>query len=183
MIEPHGRTPRVWTQQERDEYMKTRPHVVRNFTTIEEYGEYIKEEDVVRPLNSRWCYQMGEETATWRQKSEARCPTYGSCLYCVKSGPVGKLCNECNIPEAGYAVMMNGSKHLDSITLARLFGKGHEAARADRVCFQQMQKLHQFYPDCARVCAERMYEDIQDPVEKADMIRVKQIEFQSFLGA
>ena len=162
--------------------------VVKNYTNEEDYGEYIKEEDVVRPLNSRWCYQSGEETGTWKQKSRARCPTYGTCLYCGRSGPVGQFCMTCKIPEAGYVIMINTrrvgeTKIIDSQSLATLYGMGHQIAKANRISTPIMQKLHQFDNGCARVLAERMYKDIQDPVEKADLIKVKMVEFHSLLAA
>ena len=173
---------------ERDEWLADCPLVVTNYTNEQDYGEYIKEEDVVRPLNSRWCYQAGEETRTWMKKSRARCPTYGTCLYCGRSGPVGQFCMTCKIPEAGYVIMINTrrvgeTKIIDSQSLATLFGMGHQIAKANRISTPIMQKLHQFDNGCARVLAERMYKDIQDPFEKADLIKVKMVEFHSLLAA
>ena len=50
----------------------------------------ICEEDMVRPDNHKWCVQGGEETASWKLKSTAMCPIYGSCELCYRSGPVRK---------------------------------------------------------------------------------------------
>ena len=52
----------------------------------------IQEKDVVCPKNHRWCFKGGAETKTWLQKSTQRCPMYGSCDLCYRSGPVGKVC-------------------------------------------------------------------------------------------
>ena len=119
-------------------------------------------------------------------KSEPRTTTYGSCSHCVRSGPVGRFCSQCNIPEAGYVIMINGppesTKILDSISLAQLFDLGqHESASARKVSTPIMQKLHHFDTSCARVAAGRMYQHIQDPVEKENMIRLKMVEFRNFL--
>ncbi len=63
----------------------------------------------------------------------ARCPTYGSCTYCVQSALVGQLCSKCDIPEAGYIIMTDGpykaTKIIDAITLAQLYGLGHEVPK------------------------------------------------------
>ncbi len=163
------------------------PYVIRNFTSIEEYGEYIKEEDVIRPLNSRWCNGR-EEASTWKMKSTARCPTYGTCLYCMMAGHVGQRCQECNDPSAGFVITSSGpnggEKYLDSINLARLFGiDNYEVARSDRRSKQHMQRQQKFGTASARVCAERMYKHIQDPVEREDLIKIKVDEFESFLVA
>jgi hypothetical protein len=161
------------------------PYVIRNFTSVEEYGEYIKEEDVVRPMNRRWVPQAGAETSIWRHKSAARCPTYGNCRFCLMAGPVGRRCSECNDPKKGYAIMFNGppgeTKLLDSITLADMFGKLFQRARSDYRSQPHMQKLHSFERHGAHECAEKMYEHIQDPVEKKDLIEVKMVQFKSFL--
>jgi hypothetical protein len=61
-------------------------HIVVSYTTDQE-GQDIKDEDGVRSMNHRWCYQGGDETSTWKLKSRAICPTYGSCEDCMKSGP------------------------------------------------------------------------------------------------
>jgi hypothetical protein len=53
-------------------------------TSTDQEGQDIRDEDMVRPINHRWCYHGGDETSTWKLKSWARCPTYGSCQYCLK---------------------------------------------------------------------------------------------------
>ena len=171
---------------EEEEWRNSRPYVIVGMTNVEEYGEYIHEEDVVRPSNHRWAKQGSDETRKWRLKSEPRTTTYGSCPHCVRSGPVGRFCSQCNIPEAGYVIMINGppgsTQILDSISLAQLFDLGqHESASARKVSRPIMQKLHHFNTSCARVAAGRMYQHIQDPVEKENMIRLKMVEFRNFL--
>ncbi len=162
------------------------PHVTRNFTSVEEHGEHIKEEDVVRPMNCRWVPQRGAETSIWRHKSAAGCPTCGNCRFCLMAGPVGRRCSECNDPKKGHVTMNDGElgkmKILDSIALADMFGKGFQRARSDYRSQPHMQKHFSFETQHdAPACAERMCEHIQDPVEKKDLIEVKMVQFKSFL--
>ena len=91
----------------------------------------ILEKDVVRPGNKRWCKQGSEETHTWRLKSSASCPTYGSCDFCFSSGPVGKRCSKCT-HEGVFLVVLYHFHVLDSVTLAELMERGHEVAKANR---------------------------------------------------
>ena len=163
------------------------PCVMRNFTSVEECGECIKEEDVVRPMNCRWVPQQGAETSIWRHKSAAGCPACGNCRFCLMAGPVGRRCSECNDPKKGCVTMNDDelgekTKILDSIALADMFGKGFQRARSDYRSQPHMQKHHSFETEHgAPACAERMHEHIQDPVEKKDLIEVKMVQFKSFL--
>ena len=79
-----------------------------------------------------------------RVRSADRCPTYGSCLKCFRSGPYGRLCNNCNrdtvtLNKNGlhYVILQKTSETgesaiLDSITLSEIVRAGHETAKADR---------------------------------------------------
>jgi hypothetical protein len=99
------------------------------------YGEeYIKEEDVVRPLNHRFSRREDEEHH-WLYKSVPKCPTYGTCVRCYRTGPVGNHCNSCSGDEhtALYTVIYYKTHILDSITLSEALCNGYAIARADRI--------------------------------------------------
>ena len=70
------------------------PTMINKNYTPDQMGQDIQDADVVRPLNHKW--SRPDETVTWRVLSADRCPTYGSCKKCFKSGPYGRLCNNCN---------------------------------------------------------------------------------------
>jgi hypothetical protein len=95
------------------------------------YGSvFIKDEDVVRPPNHR--YTDKDTPSNWfKEKSTARCPTYGSCQICMMSGPVDECCVKCG-ENVRYLVPFYGSHTMDSIYLAELIGSGHVRARANR---------------------------------------------------
>ncbi len=106
----------------------------------------------------------------------------------MMAGPVGQRCQECNDPSAGYVITSSGphggEKYLDSINLARLFGKeNYEVARSDKRSKPNMQRQQKFGTAYARICTEKMYKHIQDPVEREDLIKIKVDEFESFLEA
>ena len=113
----------------------------KNYTP-DQQGQDIRAEDVVRPVNHKMAGP--DEVTTWRALSADRAPTYGSCANCFRSGPIARLCNNCN--EDNVTLNKNGlhyeilqtrfengkSAALDSITLSEIFRAGHETARADR---------------------------------------------------
>jgi len=125
-----------------------RERVLTNYTPDQE-GKDIKETDVVRPSNRRYCRKSAgvhdEEIRSWKWKSNARAPTHGSCGGCMKSGPLGKVCMDCDDKgwKNDYRMMKDGQKILDSITLAEIFGQGHEVAKADRFCTPEMQVMRE----------------------------------------
>ena len=51
------------------------PMEVANYTPDQE-GQYIKDDDVVRPKNKRYAVKCSTEVSTWHHKSRACCPTY-----------------------------------------------------------------------------------------------------------
>ena len=158
--------------------------IVVNYSADQE-GQVIRDEDVVRPLNHRWtiCYtnDPDAEILSWQKKSYAGCPTYGSCQKCLKSGPVGKVCNECPIKKfkPGYVIMGNedGSKILDSITIAQMLGRPHETAMADRVLKPGMDRIE--FVDWDRIfraslCASgQIYGHIQNLSERLLTERIR----------
>ena len=120
--------------------------VVRSYTEEQAGQDIVRPEDVMRPINKKWCYQqvpqIDSDSHTWTQKSRARRPTYGSCLSCMKAEHVGKLCDECMDEKTNkryhYWMMGHGEgkmKILDSITLAKIFMAGQETTKADHCYF------------------------------------------------
>jgi hypothetical protein len=110
-------------------------YIVRDYTTKypADYEGDIWHEDVVRPSNHKWQKRDDSEANDFNLKSEARCPTYGSCEFCFRSGPVGKLCIDCGDDkfEGKYKVALYQNCVIDSVTLAEVLEKGHETVRAD----------------------------------------------------
>ncbi len=106
--------------------------------TEDQRGKDIRDEDVVRPSNHRHTEQGKDETHTWKEKSQSRCPTYGSCNMCYTCGPVGMLCKKCRQPDQGgsyeqiYKILFYQQCVLDSITIAKMVGAGQHIAKADR---------------------------------------------------
>jgi hypothetical protein len=107
------------------------PTMINKNYTPDQQGQDIRDADVVRPHNHKW--SRPDETATMRVLSADRCPTYGSCVKCFRSGPYGRLCNNYNednvtLNKNGlhYVILQKTSKHgknsvLDSITLSKIF--------------------------------------------------------------
>jgi hypothetical protein len=146
-------------------------HVIVKYTPDQE-GQDIEDKDVVRPMNHRWCFKGGEETSTWKVNSWARYPTYGSCEFCKKSGPVGKTCNECPILEIEprYVILIDRNKILDSITLAQMLNQGHETAKADRMYHPRMNKIKPFSTEHIGFGVDLWFFDEQDPLVKAELL-------------
>ena len=65
--------------------------------TDDQFGKHIRNEDVVRPHNHLFYLMCSPETQTWKLKSRADCPTYGTCPMCYKCGPTALSCNNCPI--------------------------------------------------------------------------------------
>ena len=97
----------------------------------------IQEMDVVRPINHMYTTMDGAETEKWKLKSTMRCPTYGNCTSCVRSGPMGMACGFCEKKTAGYlcVYISRNFKHqwIDAQWLAgKMFRDGHVTAMANR---------------------------------------------------
>ena len=117
------------------------PTMINKNYTPDQLDQDIQDADVVCPRNHNW--SLEDETNTMRVLSADRCPTYGSCVRCFRSGPYGRLCNICNkdnvtLKKDGlhYVILQKSrpgkSAVLDSITLSKIFRAGHETAKADR---------------------------------------------------
>ena len=117
---------------------------------LEEQGEYIlptyttaqadqplREEDTIRAQTG--ILYTEEEIQQFRDKSNARCPTYGSCPHCFAAGPVGEVCTDCTAGD-NYKVVFaypydNRSYHrriVDSETLASALNRPSHPALANR---------------------------------------------------
>jgi hypothetical protein len=102
-----------------------------NYTPDQE-GQEIRQEDVVRPLNRK--ITTMKEVANWKEISRSRAPSYGSCEYCFRSGPLGKRCNRCNNGEyEAILLLVKGGAiaTLDSITMSKIMGQGHKVCLAE----------------------------------------------------
>ena len=121
------------------------PMVVCNYTPEQE-GQYIKDDDVVRPKDQRYAVKCSEEVSTWHKKSRACSPTYGNCTHCLDSGPTGNCCYRCSNMKKNYNYEMHvdGMKIFDAQSLATIFKREHIKARADLRCHQRMQHMKQF---------------------------------------
>jgi hypothetical protein len=122
--------------------------------------------------NKCWTEHGGEEAKLWKLKSRARCPRYGSCQHCMKSGPVGTFCKDCYGPESqpGYVVLVNNGKILDSITLANILNLGHETAKADRYFTPFMVNEESFGDTNMQLAASRVYGNIKEPEIKESLM-------------
>ena len=97
----------------------------------------IQEKDVVRPINHKYTTLDGGEPEKWKLKSTMRCPTYGNCTSCVRSGPTGMACGFCQNKSAGYLCMYLShnfnNQYIDAQWLAgKMFRDGHVTAMANR---------------------------------------------------
>ena len=73
------------------------------------------------------------------RRSNLHLPTYGNCSMCLRSGPINKMCGECNHELAFYEILITRTKPedesrvIDAEYLSGLVNSGHETAMADRV--------------------------------------------------
>ena len=74
--------------------MMNPPEIINVNYTPDQEGKEIRQADVVRPMNRK--ITTMNEVAKWKEISRSRAPTYGSCEYGFRSGPLGKRCNHCN---------------------------------------------------------------------------------------
>jgi hypothetical protein len=147
-------------------------YVVKNYSPDQE-GSDIKDEDVVRPRNHRWTLSGSNETHSWNLSSTACGPTYGTCVECTRAGPLAQVCNECNRHHtAGYMILVSedGQKILDSITIAQMFGKGIEVAKADLKNNPKMQRMKPFTYDYMASRVQARYRNIENPYEMGRLI-------------
>ena len=106
--------------------------------TEDQEGKDIRDEDVARAENGLLFTE--QEVDRFRLRSNARCPTYGSCEYCYKAGPVGLKCEDCDgigTYKIVFAHPHDNERYarriVDSERLAKLFHRPIQIAKADRV--------------------------------------------------
>ena len=99
-------------------------------------GQYLPSDEVVRAKTHK--HYLFEEQEHFLEYSNVSRPTYGNCLGCWKSGPLSKICNECEGKHCAYQEFYyvnkytNGDIYLDAESILQVMLKGHEVARADR---------------------------------------------------
>jgi hypothetical protein len=105
--------------------MMNPPEIINMNYTPDQEGKEIRQEDVVRPMKNGKITTM-KEVVKWKEISRSRAPTYGSCEYCFRSGPLGKRCNRCdNGEDEAILLLLEGGAiaALDSITMSEIMGK------------------------------------------------------------
>jgi hypothetical protein len=169
---------------------------------VNQKGMDIREKDVVRPSNprwcfscspereawktknhSRWCFSCSPEREVWKTKNHSRAPTRGDCDGCNKSGPLGKFCNGCkrllNGPRC--MVLKFEQKIIDAQTFAAFLGEGHEMAKADQLRTRQMQNIRSFDATRLRLALWRMHKDEERGVVHDNLVWKKREEFHHLI--
>jgi hypothetical protein len=82
---------------------------------------------VVQPQNHKWADY--EESKEWKFFSATGLPTYGTCEFCLASGPAYKQCAHCTLDE--YQIVYRKDFILDSQALSKKMGKPQETAKAN----------------------------------------------------
>ena len=99
-------------------------YIVRSYS-VEQAGQPIQENQVVRAGNGR--FFRTDEARSFSVLSSARCPTYGNCNYCWRSGPLNMQCRYCNDDRKVYTYFWlshpkGGKRILDAEYIAQLVG-------------------------------------------------------------
>jgi hypothetical protein len=161
-------------------------HYLVNYTE-DQAGLDMREEDVVRPVNRKWTNRYGKEQKSWRKKSNGHCQTYGSCQNCFKSGPVGKYCNECYLPNAriqpGYVMLVSSDymAMLDSVTIAEMLNRPHDTAKRDRVRKRGTEKMEVCGTEEIRRVTRRLEVD-SSKVDREGKVKENTLAFQEFMA-
>ncbi len=152
--------------------MMNPPEIINVNYTPDQEGKEIRQEDVVRPMNRK--ITTMKEVAKWKEISRSRAPTYGSCEYCFRSGPLGKRCNQCNngVYEAILLLLEGGRiATLDSITMSEIMGQGHEVCLADHKMNWHRTPCRHFNSLCAQRVIDQRYNDIKDEHVRNTLMR------------
>jgi hypothetical protein len=104
----------------------------------------------------------------------------------MRAGPLAKECSECNRHTAGYMILVSkdGRKILDSITIAEMFGKGLEVAKADWKNDPKMQNMKHFtFEYMARIkrIVQAKYSNVENPYEMVRIIRQFWAEYRTMI--
>jgi hypothetical protein len=129
-----------------------RPLRINKGYTDDQEGKDIRNEDVVRASNGKFTKQGSPETNSWHQKTASVCPTYGSCNFCYKAGPIGKKCVCTN---GGHHILFHRGYILDSIYIGELLEEELEVAKADRWQTWIMEPTMQLNSTCYELAIER----------------------------
>jgi hypothetical protein len=143
--------------------MMNPPEIINVNYTPDQEGKEMRQEDVVRPMNHK--ITTMKEVAKWKEISRSCAPTYGSCEYCFRSGPLGKRCNRCD--NGKYEVILllvkgGAITTLDSITMSEIMGQGHEVCLADHKMNWNRTPCRHFNSLCAQLAIDQRYNDIKD---------------------
>ena len=152
--------------------MMNPPVVINTNHTPDQKGQEIRQEDVVRPLNRK--ITTMKEVANWKEISRSRAPSYGSCEYCFRSGPLGKRCNRCNNGEyEAILLLVKGGAiaTLDSITMSKIMGQGQEVCLADPKMNWNRTPCRHFNSLCAQLVIDQRYNDIKDEYVRTTLRR------------
>ena len=99
---------------------------VKNFRrnqSTEDRARWITQEETVRAHS--WTYTE-EEKQQFKLFHNDRCPSYGNCLVCAASGPVGLTCGYCQQYGQRYVVWMKNNRIYDAEKLSTAFGRPHQ---------------------------------------------------------
>jgi hypothetical protein len=158
----------------KQEYFKMMnpPEIINVNYTPDQEGKEICQEDMVRPMNCK--IRTMKEVAKWKEISGSHAPTYGSCEYCFRSGPLGKGCNRCNNGEyEAILLLVKGGAitTLDSITMSEIMGQGHEVCLTDHKMNWNRTPCRHFNSLCAQLAIDQRYNDIKDEYVKNTLRR------------
>jgi len=146
----------------------------------------IADEDVIHAENGK--YYTRKEQKAFPLKSIGRCPTYGNCMRCYRSGPMNKACEVCKLAHADEqiqysALFWRGYRLIDADYWAIRLGLGHEPAKANRK--KQLddggrwKKEAMFYlnEESLYLAFESMHVDNQSNMERNGAILLERMEF------
>ena len=138
----------------------------------------ILDEDVVRPENHKWV-DKNEDENRYKEKSTMRCPTYGTCEECWRSGPTGKACMDCG-QRSHYMMTQYRGTIIDSQTLAEYLGKGHEVAKANRTHRYLRTPMQRIGDDRIKIAIQMNHRDMVDGDAKTKCLQEEYGKFLDF---
>jgi len=100
---------------------------------------YALEQEIARPED--WCVT---DAAVFSSINNGNYPSYGSCQYCMASGPLGFRCVHCQRNNTNYMIFEFNGRIFDSQKIGKLFGRTH-------------LKMVSGYKFCMEECQSRTY--------------------------